>query len=44
MSFKTSLRQHFDWLGGYSTSVFSDDLIAAIIVSILLVPQCLAYA
>ncbi len=44
MRLKTSIRQHFDWLNGYSTSVFSDDLIAAIIVSILLVPQSLAYA
>lgn len=35
---------HFDWLKGYSPSIFSNDLIAAIIVSILLVPQSLAYA
>jgi len=44
MSLKSSLRQHFDWLDGYSSSIFSADLIAAIIVSILLVPQSLAYA
>lgn len=36
--------EHFDWLKGYSPSVFSNDLIAAVIVSILLVPQSLAYA
>ncbi len=39
-----SIRRHFDWLEGYSPSIFSADLIAAIIVSILLVPQSLAYA
>ncbi len=44
MNIKQSLAEHFDWLKGYSPSVFSDDLIAATIVSILLVPQCLAYA
>ncbi|RKQ71351.1 SulP family sulfate permease [Litorimonas taeanensis] len=44
MSVKHSFKQHFEWLDGYSTSVLSDDLIASVIVSILLVPQCLAYA
>ncbi|NNE57933.1 MAG: SulP family inorganic anion transporter [Hellea sp.] len=32
------------WLSGYSGSVFTDDFIAAIIVTVLVVPQCLAYA
>ena len=39
-----AVRKHFDWLHGYSPIVFGEDLVAAIIVSILLVPQCLAYA
>jgi SulP family sulfate permease len=44
MNVKRSITSHFDWLKGYSPAIFSDDLIAAVIVSILLVPQCLAYA
>lgn len=40
----SALRKHFDWLQGYSPTVFGNDLIAAIIVAILLVPQSLAYA
>jgi len=36
--------QQYDWLKGYSAGVFSEDLVAAIIVTILLVPQSLAYA
>jgi len=35
---------HWDWLKGYNKTVFSEDLVAAIIVTILLVPQSLAYA
>lgn len=35
---------HLDWVKGYSTPIFTDDLVAAIIVTILLVPQALAYA
>lgn len=35
---------HLDWVKGYSTRIFTDDLVAAIIVTILLVPQALAYA
>ncbi len=38
------LKQQYDWLPGYSAGVFSEDLVAAIIVTILLVPQSLAYA
>ena len=33
-----------DWLGSYNARTFSDDLIAAVIVTIMLVPQSLAYA
>lgn len=35
---------HWDWMRGYSPHIFTDDLIAAMIVTILLVPQALAYA
>ena len=38
------LEQQYDWLKGYSAGLFSEDLVAAIIVTILLVPQALAYA
>ena len=34
----------YDWLKGYSAGLFGEDLVAAIIVTILLVPQSLAYA
>jgi len=34
----------WSWLKGYNGSIFADDLVAAIIVTILLVPQSLAYA
>lgn len=33
-----------DWLRTYNVRVFTDDLIAAVIVTIMLVPQSLAYA
>ena len=33
-----------DWLKTYNTRTFSDDLLAAVIVTIMLVPQSLAYA
>ena len=36
--------EQWDWLKGYNGSIFADDLVAAIIVTILLVPQSLAYA
>lgn len=39
-----SISEQWDWMRGYSASIFSDDLLAAIIVTILLVPQSLAYA
>jgi len=32
------------WLRGYNGGIFADDMVAAIIVTILLVPQSLAYA
>lgn len=38
------ISEQWDWMRGYSASVFSDDLLAAIVVTILLVPQSLAYA
>ena len=38
------LLEQWDWLKGYNPSIFADDLIAAIIVTVLLVPQSLAYA
>jgi len=41
---KTSLLEQWGWMKGYSGRVFSDDLVAAIVVTILLVPQSLAYA
>lgn len=41
---KRDFLSHLDWVKGYSPRVFTDDLIAAIIVTILLVPQALAYA
>lgn len=36
--------EQWGWLKGYNGSIFADDLVAAIIVTILLVPQSLAYA
>jgi len=36
--------QQWGWLKGYNSGIFADDLVAAIIVTILLVPQSLAYA
>lgn len=33
-----------DWARGYNGSVFADDLLAALIVTIMLIPQSLAYA
>lgn len=36
--------EQWPWIKGYSGSTFTDDVVAAIIVTILLVPQCLAYA
>ncbi len=44
MNLKRAIGEQYGWLKGYRTSIFSDDLLAAIVVTILLVPQCLAYA
>lgn len=44
MKITVAIRNHFDWLQGYSPIIFGNDLVAATIVSILLVPQSLAYA
>lgn len=44
MGLKRAIRQQYNWLEGYKPSIFADDLLAATVVSILLVPQCLAYA
>ncbi|MEM9600115.1 MAG: SulP family inorganic anion transporter, partial [Pseudomonadota bacterium] len=41
---KDALRQQFGWLSGYNGRQFSNDTVAAIVVTILLVPQSLAYA
>lgn len=42
---KTNLfLEQWGWLKGYNGAIFADDLVAAIIVTILLVPQSLAYA
>jgi len=42
---KTSaIHTQWPWLKGYNGSILTDDLIAAIIVTVLVVPQCLAYA
>ncbi len=38
------LTRQYGWLSEYSGQVFTDDIVAAIIVTILLVPQSLAYA
>jgi len=34
----------FDWAGGYSRETLASDLVAAVIVTIMLIPQSLAYA
>ncbi len=41
---QSAIMVQWSWLKGYNGRVFSDDLVAAIIVTILLVPQSLAYA
>lgn len=38
------IQRQWPWLKGYNGTAFTDDLVAAIIVTVLLVPQCLAYA
>ena len=41
---KSAVARQWDWLRGYNGGIFTEDLVAAIIVTILLVPQSLAYA
>lgn len=41
---KGAIEAQFGWMAGYKVGVFTDDLMAAVVVTILLVPQCLAYA
>jgi len=41
---KTAVTRQWDWVRGYNGGIFTEDLVAAIIVTILLVPQSLAYA
>lgn len=41
---KSAITSQFGWLSGYGGRQFSSDLVAAIVVTILLVPQSLAYA
>lgn len=41
---KSALNAQYGWMTHYSSSTFSRDLVAAIVVTILLVPQSLAYA
>ena len=40
----SAVKAQWGWLSGYSGRIFTDDLVAAIVVTILLVPQSLAYA
>ena len=40
----SAVRTQWGWLGQYGGKLFADDLVAAIVVTILLVPQSLAYA
>ncbi|GHB03226.1 sodium-independent anion transporter [Algimonas arctica] len=40
----SAVKAQWGWIGDYSGSRFSSDLVAAIVVTILLVPQSLAYA
>ena len=40
----SAIRDQYSWLSGYSARLFTDDLVAAVVVTILLVPQSLAYA
>ena len=42
-----SLRRHvplLDWASAYDRTAFSNDMIAALVVTIMLIPQSLAYA
>jgi len=44
MDLKQAFGNQYSWLKGYNGSIFTEDFVAAIVVTILLVPQCLAYA
>ncbi len=44
MDLKRAFGVQYAWLKGYNGAILTDDLVAAIVVTILLVPQCLAYA
>jgi len=44
MDVRGAFGTQFGWMKGYRAGIFTDDLVAAIVVTILLVPQCLAYA
>ena len=44
MTVRNAFGTQYSWIKTYSGQVFTDDLLAAIVVTILLVPQCLAYA
>jgi len=44
MDVKGAFGSQFGWMQGYGAGLFTDDLLAAVVVTILLVPQCLAYA
>ena len=41
---KATFKRQYAWVNTYSGKILADDLLAAIVVTILLVPQCLAYA
>jgi SulP family sulfate permease len=44
LSFRTAIREQWGWAKGYNPGILTDDLLAAVVVTVLLVPQCLAYA
>ena len=44
MRLKDKLFANYEWLSGYSRAYLGSDLISALILSVLLVPQSLAYA
>ncbi len=44
MSLKDVIHNNYKWLGGYSRKFFVGDFVSALIVSVLLIPQSLAYA
>ena len=44
MSIRDRLLKNYDWLNGYKPALLGGDIISALILSVLLVPQSLAYA